>query len=210
MSESELRAAIVATARKMNALRINQGKAGNVSARFGDGYLITPSGLDYDEIGGSDVVAMDFSGAAQGARKPSSEWRFHQDIYRARSEVNAIVHTHSPYATTLACLRLDIPAFHYMIAVAGGRTIRCAGYATFGTQQLSDNALAALEGLNACLLANHGMIALGSSLPAALRLAVEVEALAGQYWRALQIGHPVLLSDDEMDRVLEKFTSYGQ
>ena len=141
---------------------------------------------------------------------PSSEWRFHRDIYVARPELNAIVHAHSPFATTLACLARDIPAFHYMIAVAGGKDIRCAPYATFGTQELSDRALVALEGRQACLLANHGMIAVGSSLAKALALAVEVEALAEQYWRALQIGAPNLLSDAEMDIVLKKFQTYGQ
>ena len=210
MSEHELREAIIATALKMNALGINQGKAGNVSARHGEGYLVTPSGLPYEETHAEDIVRMDLQGTAQGQRTPSSEWRFHQDIYRARPEVNAIVHAHSPYATSLACLGLEIPAFHYMVAVAGGKNIRCAPYATFGTQALSDHAVAALTDRKACLLAQHGMIALGASLPAALALAVEVEALAGQYWRALQIGKPEILPDDEMKVVLEKFRTYGQ
>ena len=210
MNEHELRAAIIATALKMNALGINQGKAGNVSARVGDGYLITPSGLPYDETNVDDIVRMDLTGIAIGTRSPSSEWRFHQDIYIARREVNAVVHTHSPYATTLACMGLEVPAFHYMVAVAGGKNIRCAPYATFGTQALSDHAVAALQDRKACLLANHGLIALGPSLKAALALAVEVEALCGQYWRVLQIGKPILLSDAEMDVVLEKFSTYGQ
>src|SRR5262249_53087245 len=152
-----------------------------------------------------DVVAMTMDGAAQGPRTPSSEWRFHRDIYAARAEAQAIVHTHSPFATTLSCLERGIPAFHYMIAVAGGSDIRCAPYATFGTQELSDHALRALNGRRACLLANHGMIAMGASLAEAFALAVEVEALAEQYWRALQIGQPIILSDAEMGRVLEKF-----
>lgn len=210
MSEHELREAIIATALKMNALGINQGKAGNVSARHGEGYLVTPSGLPYEETHAEDIVRMDLQGTAQGQRTPSSEWRFHQDIYRARPEVNAIVHAHSPYATSLACLGLEIPAFHYMVAVAGGKNIRCALYATFGTQALSDHAVAALTDRKACLLAQHGMIAVGTSLKSALALAVEVESLAGQYWRALQIGKPDLLSDTEMDVVLEKFRTYGQ
>jgi L-fuculose-phosphate aldolase len=159
---------------------------------------------------GDDVVAMSAEGVAHGSRQPSSEWRFHRDIYAARADVHAIVHTHSPFATTLACLGADIPAFHYMIAVAGGSDIRCAPYATFGTQQLSDHALRALQGRKACLLANHGMIAAGANLGGALALAVEVEALAEQYWRALQIGKPNLLSDDEMAIVLDKFRTYGQ
>ena len=210
MSEHELREAIIATALKMNALGINQGKAGNVSARHGEGYLVTPSGLPYEETHAEDIVRMDLQGTAQGQRTPSSEWRFHQDIYRARPEVNAIVHAHSPYATSLACLGLEIPAFHYMVAVAGGKNIRCALYATFGTQALSDNAVAALTGRKACLLAQHGMIAVGTSLKSALALAVEVESLAGQYWRVLQVGQPILLPDAEMDVVLEKFRTYGQ
>ena len=210
MSEHELREAIIATALKMNALGINQGKAGNVSARHGEGYLVTPSGLPYEETHAEDIVRMDLQGTAQGQRTPSSEWRFHQDIYRARPEVNAIVHTHSPYATPLACMGLEIPAFHYMVAVAGGKNIRCAPYATFGTQALSDNAVAALTGRKACLLAQHGMIAVSTSLKSALALAVEVESLAGQYWRVLQVGQPILLPDAEMDVVLEKFRTYGQ
>ena len=210
MSEHELREAIIATALKMNALGINQGKAGNVSARHGEGYLVTPSGLPYEETHAEDIVRMDLQGTAQGQRTPSSEWRFHQDIYRARPEVNAIVHAHSPYATSLACLGLEIPAFHYMVAVAGGKNIRCALYATFGTQALSDHAVAALTDRKACLLAQHGMIAVGTSLKSALALAVEVESLAGQYWRVLQVGQPILLPDAEMDVVLEKFRTYGQ
>jgi L-fuculose-phosphate aldolase len=210
MNERELRVAIIATALKMNALGINQGKAGNVSARAGDGYLITPSGLPYDETNVDDIVRMDLTGITIGKRSPSSEWRFHQDIYIGRPEVNAIVHTHSPYATTLACMGLEVPAFHYMVAVTGGKNIRCAPYATFGTQALSDHAVAALQDRKACLLANHGLIAIGSSLKTALALAVEVEALCGQYWRVLQVGKPVLLSDAEMDVVLEKFRTYGQ
>jgi len=210
MDEASLRGDIIATALRMNELRINRGKSGNVSARIDNGFLVTPTGLAYEAIKPDDIVAMTLAGASLGSRLPSSEWRFHRDIYVARPELNAIVHAHSPFATTLACLARDIPAFHYMIAVAGGKDIRCAPYATFGTQELSDRALVALEGRQACLLANHGMIAVGSSLAKALALAVEVEALAEQYWRALQIGAPNLLSDAEMDIVLKKFQTYGQ
>jgi L-fuculose-phosphate aldolase len=210
MSEADLRREIIATALKMNALGINRGKSGNVSARIKDGFLVTPTGLSYESTQADDVVAMTLDGASRGSRLPSSEWRFHRDIYAARAEVGAIVHAHSPFATTLACLGRNIPAFHYMIAVAGGKDIRCAAYATFGTQSLSDHALHALAGRKACLLANHGMIAVGASPLDALALAVEVEALAEQYWRALQIGEPNLLSDAEMDVVLAKFASYGQ
>lgn len=215
--ERALREAVVATAREMNALGINRGKSGNVSARWRtagfDGYLVTPTGIPYPELVPQDVVALALDGAgepARGARAPSSEWRFHRDIYGARPEAGAIVHAHAPFATSLACLNRGIPAFHYMVAVAGGRDIRCAPYATFGTQQLSDHALAALDRRTACLLANHGMIALGASLPRTLALAVEVETLAEIYWRALQIGEPVLLPDAEMDIVIDRFRTYGQ
>lgn len=210
MDEGRLREDIVATAIAMNARGINRGKSGNVSARMPSGFLVTPTGLAYESMLPDDVVAMTMDGAPQGSRAPSSEWRFHRDIYAARGEVRAVVHTHSPFATTLSCLERGIPAFHYMIAVAGGSDIRCAPYATFGTQELSDRALRALDGRRACLLANHGMIAVGSSLADALALAVEVEALAEQYWRAVQIGQPTILSDAEMARVLEKFSTYGQ
>jgi L-fuculose-phosphate aldolase len=205
-----LRAAIVATARAMNAAGINRGKSGNVSARIDGGFLITPSGLPYADTTVDDIVAVDESGAASGTRKPSSEWRFHRDIYCARKEAAAIVHAHSPFATTLACLDRGIPAFHYMIAMAGGNDIRGAPYATFGTQELSDAALSALDERKACLLAHHGMIAVGESLDRALALAVEVETLAEMYWRALQIREPEVLSDAEMQTVLAKFADYGK
>ena len=211
MSDSRaLRMRLIATARKMSALGINRGKSGNVSARIDTGFLITPSALPYDETNPGDVVAVDFDGNATGRRKPSSEWRFHRDIYATRPEVRAIVHAHSPFATTLACLDRGIPSFHYMIAVAGGSDIRCAPYATFGTQALSDHAVRALEGRRACLLSHHGMIATGASLKTALALAVEVETLAEMYWRALLIDEPRSLSQDEMRDVLEKFDSYSQ
>jgi L-fuculose-phosphate aldolase len=200
---------IIATAQAMNALGINRGKSGNVSARWQEGFLITPSGLPYEQTRPADIVFVDGTGHAHGRLAPSSEWRFHHDIYRSRTDAGAVVHTHSSFATTLACLGRDVPAFHYMIAVAGGSSIRCAPYATFGTQQLSDHALAALEGRKACLLANHGMIALEQNLQKALALAVEVEALCEQYWRALQIGQPNILPDGEMALVLEKFRTYG-
>ena len=210
MTELQLRKQIIATALRMNALGINRGKSGNVSARWKQGFLVTPSGLAYEETRPSDIVHVDAAGRPSGRREPSSEWRFHHDIYHGRPEAMAVVHTHSSFATTLACLRMDIPAFHYMIAVAGGNTIRCAPYATFGTQQLSDGALAALEGRKACLLANHGAISIGADLDAALALAVEVEGLCEQYWRALQVGKPVILPDEEMAFVIDKFRTYGR
>lgn len=205
-----LRARVIATARRMNALGINRGKSGNVSARIDSGFLVTPSALPYDETTPDDIVVVDRDGRSAGRRRPSSEWRFHRDIYAVRAEVEAIVHTHSPFATTLACLDRGIPAFHYMIAVAGGTDIRCAPYATFGTQALSDHAVRALIDRRACLLSHHGMIAVGASLDAALALAVEVETLSEMYWRALQIGEPRVLDDVEMQAVLEQFKSYGR
>jgi L-fuculose-phosphate aldolase len=209
--EGALRRAVVETARAMNAAGINRGKSGNVSARWpDDGFLVTPSGVRYDRTEPEDIVAVSLDGTAVGRLAPSSEWRFHRDIYRHRPDVEAIVHTHAPFATTLACLGRGIPAFHYMVAIAGGPDIRCAPYATFGTQQLSDHAVAALEGRKACLLAHHGMIAVGRDLEAALALAVEVETLAEIYWRALQIGAPAILSEEEMQSVIARFASYGQ
>jgi L-fuculose-phosphate aldolase len=209
-----LREAVVATARSMNAAGINRGKSGNVSARWAhegfDGFLVTPSGLPYERTKAEDVVAVSLEGQAHGSRAPSSEWRFHRDIYARRADAHAIVHTHAPFATALACLRRGIPPFHYMVARAGGADIRCAPYATFGTQALSDHVLAALDGRRACLMANHGMVAFGDGLDDALALAVEVETLAEMYWRALQVGEPVLLSPEEMDVVLGKFADYGK
>ena len=210
MDDATLREGIVATALRMITVGLNRGTSGNVSARIAGGFLVTPSGLAYESTRPEDIVGVAQDGTAHGSRRPSSEWRFHRDIYAARPEVEAIVHAHSSFATTLACLGRGIPAFHYMIAVGGGNDIRCAPYATFGTQELSDHALRALEGRKACLLANHGMIAVGGSLADALALAIEVEALAEQYWRALQIGEPKLLADAEMAVVLEKFRTYGQ
>ena len=202
--------ALVDAARKASALGLNPGRAGNLSIRSDDGFVITPSGVPYSALTESNLVAMDADGRPRGELAPSSEWRMHRDIYARHPDAQAIVHTHSPFATTLACLDRGIPAFHYMIAVAGGTDIRCAPYATFGTQQLSDHALRALAGRRACLLAHHGMIAVGESLKAALALAVEVETLAEMYWRALQIGEPANLAPDEMDTVLRKFEDYGK
>jgi L-fuculose-phosphate aldolase len=201
---------IIGACRQMNALGINQGRAGNISLRVKGGLLVTPSGMPYDAMAPADIVFMKANGTVPpGQREPSSEWRFHHDILAGRPEVGAVVHTHAMFATTLSCLHMEIPAFHYMVAVAGGDTIRCAPYATFGTQALSDHAVKALAGRKACLLANHGMIAVGETLAKAMALAVEVESLAAQYWRALQVGKPVLLSKKEMRLVLEKFSTYG-
>ncbi len=207
----QLRAEIIATAVTMNHTGLNQGTSGNVSARVPGGFLITPSGVPYDELRPHEIVELRMDGEVAGPKglPASSEWRMHRDIYAARADAGAIVHTHSMFATTLALLRKEIPAVHYMIAVAGGPTIRCAPYATFGTAELAAYAVAALDGRKACLLANHGMIAIADSLRGALRIAREVEALAAQYWRALQVGQPFVLDDAEMEIVQEKFKTYG-
>ena len=205
-----LREEIIRTALKMNTLGINQGKSGNVSARIDDRFLITPTGIPYENTKPEQIVAMRMDGTHEGDTLPSSEWRFHRDIYAAREDVHAIVHTHAAFATTLACMDRAIPPFHYMVAAAGGMDIRCAPYATFGSQALSELAVAALVDRNACLLSHHGMIACGATLEKALALAVEVESLSRMYWQALQIGEPTLLSEEEMRTVLQKFKTYGQ
>lgn len=208
--EATLRAALVASAHRLVELGLNRGTSGNVGARCGDALLVTPSGVPVDELRPESIVRLAMDGTVLGPGRPSSEWRFHRDILAQRAEVHAVVHVHSPFATSLACLELDIPPFHYMIAAAGGKTIRCAPYALFGTQALSDHALAALADRKACLLAHHGMIAIGADLRAALDVCVEVESLCEQYWRARQIAEPTPLSDAQMDEVLERFKSYGR
>lgn len=206
-----LRRDIVDACRRLAAGGLSPGKSGNISARIDGGMIITPTGVAYEKLRGQDLVAMRLDGTAPGGLLPSSEWPFHAAIYRARSDAQAIVHTHSPHATSLACLGKGIPAFHYMVAVAGGDRIECAPYATFGTEELARNAVAAIgKERRACLLSNHGQIAFGAGIEAALSLAEEVETLAAQYWRALQIGKPRILSKDEMARVLRKFSTYGQ
>ncbi len=204
-----MRAALVAAARRMAELGLTRGTSGNLGVRDGDGLLVTPSAVPYERLAPGDVVAMSMGGDVDGAGRPSTEWRIHRDVLAARPEVGAVLHAHPPFATALACLHRPIPAFHYMVAVAGGTDVRCAPYARFGTQELSDLALAALDGRRACLLANHGILALGPDLDTALALAVEVETLAEMYWRALQVGEPVLLTDAQMADVLEAFESYG-
>jgi L-fuculose-phosphate aldolase len=205
-----LRREMVDICRRMNSSGINQGTAGNLSVRPGSGFLITPSSLPYDIMQPEDLVEMDFDGTYEG-RRPSSEWRFHRDILRERTDINSVLHCHSIYATTLACHHKTIPSFHYMTGVAGGTTIRCAKYATFGTQELSDYALEALMDRKACLLGQHGQISLGENLEAALWLAIEVETLSRMYVQALTLGEPPVLPDDEMARVIEQMRrmSYG-
>jgi L-fuculose-phosphate aldolase len=203
------RQSIIDACLAMDAKGLNQGTSGNVSARHGDGLLITPSGVPYGQMSPADIVPMSLDGTVPGGRKPSSEWRFHRDILAARPEVGAVVHAHPPYATGLAINRMPIPAVHYMVAISGGNSIRVADYATFGTPELSRHVLAALEGRTCCLMANHGMIATGPTLAKALWLAEEVETLAKQYTIALRAGTPTYLDDDEIARVLEKFKGYG-
>lgn len=216
--KAALRRDMLAAAQKLVVLGLNRGTSGNIGLRCGDGMLVTPSGTPVDEMKPESMVLLDASGNIKGntsgstmnSIKPTSEWRIHRDILAARPEIGAVVHTHSTFATTLACMHLDIPAFHYMIAVCGGDTIRCAPYALFGSQSLSEHALVALQDRKACLLAQHGMIALGRDLKDALAVAEEVESLCEQYWRILQIGEPKILSTEQMDEVLEQFKDYGQ
>ena len=207
--DREKRQSIIDACLSMNAAGINQGTSGNISLRHGDGMLITPTSTPYEAMKPDQIVYMHLDGNHDPAQRPSSEWRFHRDILKARPEVNAIVHAHPPYSTMLAIMGMEIPPVHYMVAVAGGDTIRCAPYATFGTQELSEHAVRALEGRLACLLAHHGMIAAGSSLDKAMWLAVEVETLARQYHGCLQIGTPPLLSKEEIEKVRLRMAGYG-
>lgn len=211
-AEEALRAEVLATARRLTAEGLTHGTSGNVSARLDhDAFLVTPSGVPYDRLDPSDVVIVEMDGAIpHGQREPSTEWCMHRDLYAARPDARGVVHAHPPFATTIACLRREIPAVHYEIAFAGGRDVRCADYATYGTEELSRAALAAMEGRTACLLANHGLLAVGPSLDLAFRVARVVETVAEIYWRALSVGDPVILDDAEMDRVLAKFAGYGK
>jgi len=203
------RQSIISACLQMNHLGINQGTSGNISLRHEDGLLITPTSTPYDAMKPEQIVFMTLDGAFDARQRPSSEWRFHRDILKARPEVNAVVHAHPPYATILAIMGLEIPAVHYMIACAGGDTIRCSPYATFGTAELSRLAVSALKDRSACLLAHHGMIALGPSLAKAMWLAVEVETLARQYHGCLQIGTPPLLARTEIENVRARIGGYG-
>jgi L-fuculose-phosphate aldolase len=206
----ELREKVIETCLRMNEEGINQGTSGNVSVRTPEGFLMTASGIPYLKMKPEHIVEMDLKGGYIGDYLPSTEWRMHMDIFRHRREANAVVHTHSIYATALSCLRKDVPAFHYMIGIAGGTTLRCATYAEYGTQGLSDAMLKAMKDRTACLLANHGQIAFGDDLENALWRAGEVETLCHQYWAALQAGKPVILSDRLMTTVLARFKTYGK
>jgi L-fuculose-phosphate aldolase len=208
-SENEQRKSIISHCLLMNRLGINQGTSGNISVRHGEGLLITPTSIPYETLEPEDIVYLSADGTPKGRRQPSSEWRFHRDIMRERTDINAIVHTHPIFCTILAIMERGIPAIHYMIAAAGGPDIRCGPYAIFGSAELSKHAVDALDGRRACLLAHHGMIAIGSSLEKAMWLAVEVETLAKQYHGALQLGEPPLLTKRQIDDVAAKMAGYG-
>ncbi len=209
--ESRLREQVIATALEMSRSGLSPNRSGNVSARFSDGMLITPTGMAYEDIGPKDIVFVAGDGTVPGKqKKPSSEWHFHLAAYRARPDMNAVVHTHSMHAVVLACAGRPIPAFHYMVAVAGSSDIPLVPYATFGSPELADYVARGLAHRDACLMAHHGAIAIGTTLPRALELAHEVEVLAEQYYKVLTIGPPQLLLESEMEIVIEKFKTYGQ
>ena len=199
---------IIFFTKKLCSLNLNVGTSGNISVGQGNGFLITPTGTEYQYLKSQDIVFMDMKKLTTGRKKPSSEWPFHLEIMKKRLDVNAIVHTHSTYATVLSCQRKGIPSFHYMVAVAGGNNIRCASYATFGSFALSKNIILALRNRKACLIANHGMVSTGKNLAEAFDLAVEVENLSKQYWKVLLSGRAKLLTVSEMQKVLKRFKSY--
>ena len=213
MSESELplRQQIIDTCRALEARGLNQGTSGNVSARLdAERFLLTPSSLSYDTMQPADLVEIDLvSGRVTGSRRPSSEMPFHLAIHRARPDAQVVVHTHSEHATAVSCLRRDLPALHYLVGLFGGPQIRCAPYATFGTEALSANVLEALAHRRAALMANHGLVVVAATLPQALALTAEAETLARLYLKTLAAGQPHILPDDEMDRVIERFKDFG-
>jgi len=199
-----MRAQLLDVTRRCARSGLNHGATGNVSVRTAAGFLITPSGVPPDALGEESMIELALDGAA-GPGKPSSEWRLHAAVYASRSDVGAVVHSHPPFATTIACLRQAIPPVHYMLAVTGGAEVRCSRYATFGTAELSAAALEALGQSRACLLANHGLVTIGPDLETAYRIAVEVETVAEYWWRAKAVGEPVLLTESEMNEALKKF-----
>lgn len=210
MKDEAIRKQIIDTCIYMNDRGVNQGTSGNISVRTDGGFLITPSGVPYNEMQPEDIVFMQLDASHKGPRKPSTEWRFHRDIMEKKPEVGAVIHLHSMFCTSLSILRREIPAVHYMIAAAGGPSVPCVPYVTWGTQELANYILDALKDRHACLLANHGMVCVGPNLKKTAWLAIEVEALAAQYWRALQVGVPHVLPDKEIAHVMERFKSYGQ
>lgn len=207
--QNQPRQMLLSAAKTLVALGLNKGTSGNISIRHADGFLITPSGVEVGALTADSMVQMGHDGVCSLNQVPSSEWRFHMDIYRERPDVSAIVHTHSTFATTLSTLRKPLPAFHYMVAVAGGEDVRCAPYALFGSQLLSDYAVEAMRDRHACLLANHGLIAVSVSLDKAIYIAHEIEVLCEQYIHALSIGQPIILSTVEMQAVINQFKGYG-
>jgi len=208
--DEALRVELIDSCREMNRRGITRGTSGNISVRSGDGFLISPTGIAYDDLTPDLIVHMQMDGTFAGEVLPSSEWRFHRDVLQQRPEFNAVVHTHSIHATAMAIMGLDIPAIHYSIAAVGGPDIRCARYATFGSQELAEAALDALRDRWACLLAHHGVITAHSTIARALSLAVLVEELATQYLLCRSFGEPPVLGGREIDRVLKKYISYGQ
>lgn len=214
MQDSEefaLRRAVIETARELNRRGINVNKSGNISARFREGFLITPTGIPYEALIPEDIVFIDLkSGGCRGNRLPSSEWEMHAEVYRIRSDAGAVAHCHSAYATALACQNMPIPAFHYMVAAAGGDSIDVVPYETFSTHALALRAAEALQKKNACLLEHHGSLALGKTLAKAIQLLAEVENLARQYCIVRSLGEPRLIPADEMARVVQKFKTYGR
>jgi L-fuculose-phosphate aldolase len=210
MTESDLRTAMLAALRRLDTAGLNRGSTGNLSHRCGEGLLITPTGMGADDIAPEDLAWLGFDGTRRGRLKPSSEWHFHQALYRTRPELHAIVHTHATFATALACLRRELPAFHYMVAVAGGDSVRCAPYRLFGTEALSDAVVEAMHERKACLLATHGIVSAGATLREAMKVMTEIESLCQTYLAALAVGEPALLSGAEMAAVIERFRGYGQ
>ncbi len=212
--EAALREAAVLAIRKLDSLGLNRGSTGNLSLRFDAddqaGMLITPTGMGADDLRPQDMAWVGFDGTRRGEWQPSSEWHFHQAIYQARPDLNAIVHTHSTHAAALACLRRELPAFHYMVAVAGGDGVPCVPYHLFGTEALSNAVAAAMQDRQACLMANHGLVAAGAHLRQAMKVVQEIESLCQVYLQALAVGEPAVLSKEDMRQVIEKFRSYGQ
>ena len=212
MKNLEKRKEVIKYSIKLNTTNLSPLRSGNISVRSiensVEGFLITPSGKKYDTLKEEDIVFVSIDGNHDTNLKPSSEWRFHKDIYLKKSDAKAIVHSHSPHASAVSAHGKDIPAFHYMIALAGGDSIKCAKYATFGTQELSDNIIDALENRKACLMSNHGQVAFGENLESAFELAEELENICHQYINTIKLGNPKILSSSEIDVILEKVKNY--
>ena len=208
--EAKLRDQLVEAMRRLDALGMNRGSTGNLSHRLGAGMLITPTGMGAEELQPSDLVWLGDDGTLRGEWQPSSEWHFHRAIYAARPHLQAVVHTHSVNATALACLGRGLPAFHYMVAVAGGDSVPCTPYHTFGSEALSLAVATAMQDRDACLMAHHGLVAAGGTLSRAMKVCQEVEALCEVYLKALAVGMPANLDKAQMAEVIEKFRGYGK